>query len=413
MPVDFTISTVSGASSGTVKGDASSTPESGVFMGRQTTRIDSPASLLAEAAEELALFNGPEDGVPDCELDERKEEDDEKTKRAEDELKKVREEGSDAIGAIRHVEDKEGKTLRERIREYKMLMASRGLEAGIGQLERFLATDPGADVLLERAVALCADETDTWVILASLLEQKRASGASPELIRVVREALASLEKSKAPHILTGLYGALTAPGFTEAGDVETLRDAYRCTVCDFATALEVFIFVQEKFADNFEPAMDFLFAALSADMASDAPSMGKKHLAGVNGSLGKVRLIQNAYQGCDELLDRWENVHGVHGTRAGGCTAMSLLEKFLLLGSERFLGAAHIENIAMGARIPDVEREVLFYQELLRATRRFPIPLFDDEAGRMKVLDAVQECVDRAVEREDEWLMRQEKRDDA
>ena len=31
----------------------------------------------------------------------------------------------------------------------------------------------------------------------------------------------------------------------------------------------------------------------------------------------------------------------------------------------------------------------------------------------MKVLDAVQECVDRAVEREDEWLMRQEKRDDA
>ena len=76
-----------------------------------------------------------------------------------------------------------------------MLMASRGLEAGIGQLERFLATDLGADVARNEGVALCADETDTWVILASLLEQKRASSLLlARLIRVVREALASLEK---------------------------------------------------------------------------------------------------------------------------------------------------------------------------------------------------------------------------
>ena len=50
----------------------------------------------------------------------------------------------------------------------------------------------------------------------------------------------------------------------------------------------------------------------------------------------------------------------------------------------------------------------LFLQELLTTTRNFPTALFDDEQGRMKVLDAVQEAVDKAVEREDEYLAQQE-----
>ena len=37
-------------------------------------------------------------------------------------------------------------------------------------------------------------------------------------------------------------------------------------------------------------------------------------------------------------------------------------------------------------------------------TRNLPIQLFDGEQGRMKVLDAVQESVDNAIQREDEYL---------
>jgi type III secretion protein W len=34
--------------------------------------------------------------------------------------------------------------------------------------------------------------------------------------------------------------------------------------------------------------------------------------------------------------------------------------------------------------------------------------MFDGEQGRMKVMDAVQEAVDQAVQREDEYLAQQE-----
>lgn len=56
------------------------------------------------------------------------------------------------------------------------------------------------------------------------------------------------------------------------------------------------------------------------------------------------------------------------------------------------------------AKAPDIEREVLFLQELLNMTRNLPVQLFDGEQGRMKVIDAVQESVDAAIRREDEYL---------
>ena len=107
------------------------------------------------------------------------------------------------------------------------------------------------------------------------------------------------------------------------------------------------------------------------------------------------------------MMERWQNVHGVP-PREGGLTAMSLLGSIVGLREMRFIGASQIESILAKAGAPDIEREVLFLQELLSTTRKFPSALFDDDQGRMKVLDAVQEAVDRAIEREDEYLAKQE-----
>ena len=87
---------------------------------------------------------------------------------------------------------------------------------------------------------------------------------------------------------------------------------------------------------------------------------------------------------------------------------MELLGDIVGLREKRFIGSAQIEAILAKAGAPDIEREVLFLQELLGTTRKFPSALFDDDQGRMKVLDAVQDAVDRAVEREDEYLAQQE-----
>ena len=182
---------------------------------------------------------------------------------------------------------------------------------------------------------------------------------------------------------------------------------YRNSVAEFNDVNAVFAYVQKEFGTaSFERVMDFLFATLSADLASDLPSMETKHLEQLHGTLGQVRLVQSTFVHCEDLLKRWEKVHNV--PHAGGLTAMNLVDDLVRCRNERFLGAFQIEEIASKAHAPDIEHEVLFLQDMLQMTQRLPVNFFEDMAGRTKMIDAMQEALDKAVQREDEYLANME-----
>ena len=83
---------------------------------------------------------------------------------------------------------------------------------------------------------------------------------------------------------------------------------------------------------------------------------------------------------------------------------MALLGRILDLRKEHFISPSRITRIADEARAPDIERKVLFLQELLNTARCLSPVLFDGAEGRMKVIDAVQGAVDAAIAEEDAWL---------
>lgn len=346
----------------------------GEFMGNAVARAASPESLLAEAAEELSFSV---DTTDDFELEERKERD--RVKKSEE----------------------------ERVKLYQELMHEAGKGEQINNLRDSLRNRADSRRALDKAREYFPDPSDAWAALRQMQEELRGEGADATLLRDVDAALAEMEAQEGPAIRAGVHGALASAGFGDLGSSDDMRDFYRRTVCEFSSVNEVFAHVLEKYGGDFEQAMDFLFSALSADMASDTPSMGIPHLESIHASLGKVRLTQSAYRLCETMMDRWRNVHGVNPA-SGGLTALDLLGDIVNLRDRRFLGAPQIEAILARACAPDIEREVLFLQEMLKTARDFPAALFDDEQGRMKVLDAVQEAVDRAVEREDEYLAQQE-----
>lgn len=107
---------------------------------------------------------------------------------------------------------------------------------------------------------------------------------------------------------------------------------------------------------------------------------------------------------CARLLERWSSVHGI---RHCPLDDMALLGKVLDLRKERYISGSRISRLAEEAGAPDIERKVLFLQELLNTTRSFAPSLFDGNEGRMKVLDAVQDAVDAAIAEEDAWLAEQ------
>ena len=346
----------------------------GSFMGHAVSQATTPESLLANAAEELTFAV---DTTDEFELEERKERD--KKLQAQD----------------------------ERVKMYQELMHEAGKGEQINQLRDSLRTRADGQRALDKAREYFPDPSDAWAALKEIAEELKSSGADPAQLRDVEEALAQLEEQEGPAIRSGVQGALAARGFPELGSADGMRDLYRQTVCEFGAVIDVFSHVMKEYEGDFQKAMDFLFAALSADIAADVPSMGERHLESVHGTLGKVRLAQSAYRLCEETMGRWERVHHVT-PGPNGLTPMKLLGEILSLGEKRFLSAAQVDAIMVKASPPDVEHEVIFLQELLTASRKFPSLLFGDDLGRMKVLDAMQEAVDKAVEREDEWLAQQD-----
>ena len=343
----------------------------GSFMGHAVSQVTTPETLLADAAEELAFSV---DTTDDFELEERKE------------------------------RDKTVESQAERVKMYQELMHEAGKGEQINNLRDSLRGRLDSRAALDKAREYFPDPSDAWAALKEIAEELKASGKEEEL-KAVEDAIAELEQSEGPAIRSGVQGALAARGFPELGGSDELRDLYRQTVCDFEAVIDVFKHVQTEYGGDFDRAMDFLFSALSSDIAADVPSMGSRHLENVHDNLGKVRLTQSAFRLCEDVMNRWENVHGI---KQGKLTAMTLLGDVLSLGEKKFLGGMQVESILAKAGAPDPEFEVLFLQELITSSRKFPSALFGDDTGRMKVLTAMQEAVDSAVDREDAWLAQQE-----
>ena len=372
MSIDFSIRQ-QGVSPMQNTGFSSPSAAVGSLFGNAAAVVESPMSLLADAAEELTFAA---DTTDDFELDERRE------------------------------RDEIDEAMEERVRKYQELMHEKGEAEQIDQLKDAIRAREGREHALRQARQRFPDPSDAWAALKEIRDELAGDAAtSSETRRGVDEALAELEAAEGPAIRSGICGALNARGFGSLGSPSELGALYRGAVCDFADVNELYAHIQEAYGNDFDAALDFLYKALASDMAADVPSMEKTHLEHVNAGFGELRSLQSARSLCAKLLDRWASVHGVKNCPLDD---MALLGKVVGLRREHFISGSQIARFADEAKAPDIERKVLFLQELLNTTRSFAPSLFDGNEGRMKVLDAVQDAVDAAIAEEDAWLASQE-----
>lgn len=339
----------------------------GVFMGHAVAAVESPESLLADAAEELTFSVDTTDKFS---INERKERE------------------SSRIG-------------RKLLELYRVLMARTGKSDKTQEAIARLKNAADRQAMRNAVLSRFSDVTDAWAAFAEALETfEHDPSVSQEQLRDLQTVADEFERENSTAIRLGLQGALAAEGYPELGELDETRNLYRHTVGEFSNVTEVFAEIQAKYDTHFDKAMDFLFSAISADIDSESPSMGSAHLESIHHKLGLVRLTQSAYRICEDVMNRWQNVHG----EKGDLNAMGLLGAVMDLQSKGYVSATQVNDICLKARPSDIEHEVLFLQDLLSAVRKFPVELFETDQGRMSVLDAVQGAVDDAVNREDEYL---------
>ena len=338
-----------------------------VFMGHTVAVETSPASLLADAAEELGFSV---DRTKDFALEQRKQ--------------------------------RESTEIGERLLKlYLVLMQQTGKSEQLNQVVDTLKRLSDRTAMQRALLDVFKDPSDGAAALRYALDAFETDPAISADQKKELQALADdFNRENAQSIRLGMQGALAGENFPELGTCDETRDLYRHTVGDFSDVNEGFSEIKAKYGEKFDLAMVFLFSALSADIQTETPSMGRAHLESIHHKLGLVRLTQSVYLLCEQTIDRWQNVHQVRVVM----TPMALLEYFMTLREKNFLSAMQIENIVKEASPPDIEHEVLFTQDLLSLTRQLPSDFFEDESKRAALMTAVQEAVNHAVDREDEWL---------
>ena len=185
-----------------------------------------------------------------------------------------------------------------------------------------------------------------------------------------------------------------------------LKDDYVRAALDFPGPLEMLGHVLERFGpDGFERGVDYLVKALSADLAAERPSRDKTALESVSGQLGQVRILGGVRALGQKLAERWRSAHGQKDSKLGDMDFV----RFVLEGSKDHLRASGLaDSVVALARPPDIEREVLFRQDLLNAVKNVSLQTFGEPETRGRLLTALQDGLDMAVAREDEWLAARE-----
>jgi type III secretion protein W len=374
---------ISGLQSGHFAGAAAKQavrPEQGVFMGAEVHLADSPASLLADAAEELTFSMAESQ---ESKLDERKEKAGPGKNRAQ----------AFFVTAVREVFQNSSDKMQNAASNLERMWNTRN-NMELTELLRDLSNElKGMGESSGRP-----DPADQFTVLYAVKEKL---GSEHPLAEVVDAALDHLAQTEAPAISSGLSAQRAAMGFPGLGESVALRFFYRDTVADFASPREALTRILAQYGQGrLEQALDFLMQALGNDISSARPSTETEKLKALTSDITAVRVLGTVYKGSANILGRLESVHGVKSQ----VTAEELLDFILNVKDNKYASARDVQGIVETLALPDTEREVLFLQDFSRGLRDLPDLFYVEAEVRLRTLDAAQEALDEAINREESEL---------
>ncbi|MDR1546864.1 MAG: type III secretion system gatekeeper subunit SctW [Deltaproteobacteria bacterium] len=336
----------------------------GALGGYKVTTSSTQESRLADAAEELTF------GVDNTEELELKE---------------------------RHEKDSAGSSLVERVKLHQELMHQAGHEDRLAQLASRLLKAANREAALALVKELFPEPADAYAALAAVEE-----GLTGEPKKFARQAMEELDRAAGPEIRAGLAGAAAGREFGDLGTPLELKKDYVQAVVDFSGPMDMLDNIYKRFgADGFERGVDFLLKALADDLAAERPSRETASLEAVGAQLGHVRLLNSVRAQGEKLADRWRLAHGEADSKL---TGKDFLQFVVSAAKETFISSSLAEPLVKLAAPPDIEKEVLFRQDLFNAARGVVPRAFGDLDVRNRCLAALQDGLDQAVAREDAWL---------
>lgn len=369
-PIQSDASSLSGAAIGaaTDRSGVSSYQTLGQYRGERVVSMPDPRSMLQDAAEEMTFQHG---------------------EKAEKSL------------ARRRIRDTDQRTQTFKPTQVQQVLDKLGdlkksvLERTLQILQRMEHAQ--SFELRQQVREHLPEPSHQYAALLALSEHLRETGAPADQIARAEQALRELETQHGPEIRAALNIAEIADAFTQTqlGDLQSLRATYRDTVLEAADLAASFKTLKDRYGDSeLLQAIKYLLKALAADLSADGPSIDRAKLNTLLNDLYRLELLTGLLEDCATLVERYRTPNLVF-------KPADLLGELLALQVQTWLRPESVVPLPGKLGVRKIAQEINFLREFKELARSIPLKAYADSEQRPRLLDAIQQAMDSAIEREE------------
>ena len=320
--------------------------------------------------------------------------------------------GSRQIAAIQKIEAQA-----EKLPDFDKQAAQRLLQS--------LKRDPPADeqALQRRLGDFHEDISYQQLALGMAADALDGEGDNPTLLAQINRQIGQNEREFGDQIRAGfnITGAAIKAAAGDAAQVQELRGAYRQNVLSFEGVRTTFanLIKTSNQGESLDVRIKFLMDAISAELNAQGPSIEKRYLQAIREELYQLVALNSLRESIGRKIARYIKRFGDirlrHKRRIIGRRQPSDEEErqpdepsdWLLLAMLELAEAQHVTGKQVSEKTdaltpPDVEAEIYLLRELSEFSRNVPQKVFPSRDHRFRLVDACQQALDDAVEREEE-----------
>ena len=245
------------------------------------------------------------------------------------------------------------------------------------------------------------DPAHQFVLLQHAWAEGNAAGIPQAALERLQDAIADLEMERGPEIRAGINTASVALGVsTSSLERENFQDTYRDVVLGQSNLSQTLKTVFDRFAsegsNQVGDKLHGLIKALGADLSAARPSTDANRLQALVQDLYQLEVAVTVLDRCNELADLLQDKFAPSRLQT-----LEVMKSLVAVTGEKWVGATRFTGLADQQQLSQVPAQIAFHTTVKDILRQIPPAIFADADTRQSVLNASQEALDMAIDKED------------
>jgi len=173
------------------------------------------------------------------------------------------------------------------------------------------------------------------------------------------------------------------------------------TLLEKSNVLETYDTLVQRYGEKrFPEALSFLIRTTGNEMSSSQSSVPQEKVKTMVDDLFHVQVLGNLHSSIGNLSDKIES----HFGERPKTSATEIMKALLSLTQNPYPRSEQVEAILRQTGLKDVEAQIYFLNALKEHARLIPLKAYQNPDSRLKLVDAIQQCLDQTIQKEEEAL---------